>query len=134
MPVVLNEAKIAPFQGAKPKPSKWGMPGGGVDEGESIAHAAVREMEEEAGLIFQEKDVVELFREPSLDTDHENIQVLMTGTPQGALRPGDGVIEARWIYTDELGILEEGFYRGQQKRLERVGQMERVEQILNNEA
>ncbi len=40
---------------------KWGLPGGGLNRGESSAAAAVRELEEEVGIMLQESSLESLF-------------------------------------------------------------------------
>lgn len=38
----------------------YGLPGGRIEEGESLVAAAVRELQEEAGLLAREEDLVQL--------------------------------------------------------------------------
>ena len=43
----------------------WGLPGGAVDIGESVAKAVVREVSEETGLLVRIKRLVGLYSDPS---------------------------------------------------------------------
>lgn len=42
----------------------WALPGGGVDVGESVAHAAVREVKEETGIDVEVTGLVGLYTDP----------------------------------------------------------------------
>ena len=48
--VIEEQGKVLFLRYAYPQGDVYGIPGGGVEEGESLRHALVREMEEELGL------------------------------------------------------------------------------------
>ena len=48
--VIEEQGKVLFLRYAYPQGDVYGIPGGGVEEGESLRHALVREMEEELGI------------------------------------------------------------------------------------
>lgn len=56
-------------RGNEPFAGRWALPGGFVDEGETVEAAAVRELEEETGLRVEEADLrlVGVFSAPGRD-------------------------------------------------------------------
>ena len=95
---------------------KWTLPGGGIDFGEHPAAAAVRELEEETGLIGEIESLADVdswsaqFVDPrdEVSTDFHAIRILyrvrVTG---GELRSEvDGSSDAcAWVRRDDLGDL-----------------------------
>src|SRR5437870_12542793 len=59
--VLLIKRKAEPFAG------KWAFPGGFVDEGESLAAAAKRELKEETSLSVEELAQLQTFGDPGRD-------------------------------------------------------------------
>lgn len=45
---------------------QWGLPGGSVEVGESVAAAVVREVREETGLVVRPRRLVGIYSDPSL--------------------------------------------------------------------
>ncbi len=92
--VVLIERRNAP-QG-------WALPGGFVDEGETLAAAAAREAKEETGL---EVDLVEQFHaysDPRRDPRGHTISTVFLGRAAGEPRGGDDAARAAAFRWDEL--------------------------------
>lgn len=84
---------------------KWNGVGGKVDEGESIAHAAVRETEEEIGVTATESDmefVAELhFRSPSNEKLNWNVHVFFLRAWRGEPQESEEM-RPRWYPIHQL--------------------------------
>jgi ADP-ribose pyrophosphatase YjhB (NUDIX family) len=94
----------------------WCLPGGEVDQGESVAQAAMREIAEETGLRIELDRLVGIYSEP--DWFSRGLHVVMfSGHPMGgALRPQPGeVVELNFFDFDGLPI---DFLAGHRVRLE----------------
>jgi ADP-ribose pyrophosphatase YjhB (NUDIX family) len=80
----------------------WCLPGGAVDEGESLAAAAVREVAEETGLAVELTRLVGVYSRPKLGGYHT--LALFAALPRGGLLRLDPheVVEAGWFEHDDL--------------------------------
>jgi len=90
----------------------WILPGGGVEEGESVAQAAIRETKEETGLDVELTRVVGIyFRKSRIFDDHI---VLFAARPAGGqirCQPGE-TIAVEWFPFDSIpGPLSVGHKR-----------------------
>lgn len=81
----------------------WGLPGGAVDPGESIAQAAVREVREETGLRIELERMVGIYSLPNWHSGGSH-NVLFAGHPLGGdLQPQDGeVLAVQFFALDDL--------------------------------
>lgn len=95
--------KIVLIERKNPPPG-WALPGGFVDEGETLAAAARREVKEETDL---EVELVELFHcysDPRRDTRKHTMSTVFIGRagPGAEPRAGDDAAGARRFALDEL--------------------------------
>jgi 8-oxo-dGTP diphosphatase len=81
----------------------WCMPGGEVDPGESLAQAAVREVEEETGLLVSLERLVGAYSRPNWADGGIHV-VLFAGVPVGgALKPdANEVLDIGYFAPDAL--------------------------------
>jgi len=90
----LNE----PFKG------KWALPGGFIDEDESLESAASRELQEETGLKGLVLTQMHSFGDPGRDPRGHTVSVAYVGyLPLGAEpKAGDDAAETGWFKLNEL--------------------------------
>ena len=88
----------------KNPPVGWALPGGFVDEGESVEHAAKREALEETGMNVTLKELLYVYSKPTRDIRQHNISVVFTAesiddrTPKGM----DDASDAQWFSLEHL--------------------------------
>src|SRR5262245_54755376 len=83
----------------------WAVPGGGMDLGESIIDAAVRETQEETGIICEITGLVGIYTNPhhvihytSNNKVRQEFSIVFTARPvAGELRPSSESSEPQWI-------------------------------------
>ena len=81
MPIVLIERKNPPFG--------WALPGGFVDRGESVEHAAVREAREETALDVTLKVLLGCYSDPSRDLRLHTASVVYIAQASGLPKAQD---------------------------------------------
>lgn len=105
--------------------SKWTMPGGTLDFGESLVDCAVREVREESGLDIEIVDVLGTYTDPNIKIEYSDGEVRQEFTIVfiGKVLSGSLVIDEestdyRWIHLDKLDELK--LADSQKKRLQEV--------------
>ena len=81
----------------------WCLPGGHVEDGESLAAAAVREVREETGLEVELDRLVGLYSRPHWHGGPTHVATFAGEQRGGSLvLPPDEVLDAAWFVADEL--------------------------------
>jgi ADP-ribose pyrophosphatase YjhB (NUDIX family) len=87
--IELGEDRIVLIERKNP-PYGWALPGGFIDYGESAEEAAVREAQEETGLILKNLRQFRVYSDPNRDPRHHTITVVFVAevdTDQGPSLP-----------------------------------------------
>ena len=84
------------------EPIGWALPGGFVDEGETVEHAAVREALEETGLRIALTELLYVYSNPARDVRQHTMSVVFTSTAEGEPVGGDDAAEAKVFALDAL--------------------------------
>jgi acetyl-CoA carboxylase carboxyl transferase subunit beta len=93
-------------RGHEPAQGLWSLPGGGVEAGESLEEALVREVREETGLIIQvQLDVFhqDIVLSPTHTFDLHTFTAIVLG---GEMKAGDDAAEVAWVELSELSELQ----------------------------
>ncbi|GBQ63914.1 hydrolase [Ameyamaea chiangmaiensis NBRC 103196] len=102
-----GDAFLLVRRGRAPNAGRWGFPGGKIEYGETLFHAAERELREETALDGRSTRVVTAFdvidRAPDGTVGYHYLAAAVAcevdvGTP----RPGDDAAEVRWFTPGDL--------------------------------
>ncbi len=77
------------------EPGGWALPGGLVEEGETVESTVRREMKEETGLELLDLRLFGVYSEPGRDPRFDCLSVVFTARGAGEMRPGDDAADAR---------------------------------------
>ena len=108
--VIVQDGKLVLIRrGVEPDKGKWSIPGGGVELGETVGDAAVREAKEECGLD------IELVEDRPMDAldkmvpdekgrlQYHYVLLQFLARPKGGtLKPTSDATEARWVPLEEV--------------------------------
>jgi 8-oxo-dGTP diphosphatase len=98
-------------RGKEPGLGCWGLPGGAVELGETVAQAAEREVDEECGIEIEIRDVIEVIDRIIPDDDgqiryHYILIDLLAEHRRGDPTASSDAAEVRWVLETELDQLE----------------------------
>ena len=112
---VLPDGRIVLMQ--RSDTGKWGLPGGIIDWGEDIPHAAKRELKEETGLdVTKIRGLRGVYSDPHRDPRLHSISILIEVEAEGEFNPEDTleVLQVKAFAKDELPLSELSHDHGRQ--------------------
>ena len=86
----------------KNPPHGWALPGGFVDNGESLAHAAVREAKEETSLDVTLGEQFFAYSDPARDPRGPTVSVVFVGRATGTPKAADDAKNLRVYALEDL--------------------------------
>jgi len=100
--IVITDGEGLVLVSRKNPPHGWALPGGFVDDGESLESAAVREALEETGLKVALKEQFYTYSNPNRDPRHHTISTVFIAEADGEPSGGDDAAEALRFGWEEL--------------------------------
>lgn len=99
--VELADGSIVLIERKNP-PSGWALPGGFVDYGEAIEHAAMREAKEEISLDVNLTEQFYTYSDPSRDPRHHTVSTVFIATAEGVPEAADDAKTVRRFHENNL--------------------------------
>ncbi len=102
---ILPDGRIVLMQ--RSDTGKWGLPGGIIDWGEDIPHAASRELKEETGLkLTKIRGLRGVYSDPKRDPRLHSISILLEVEAEGEFNPEDKleVLQVKAFTREELPL------------------------------
>ena len=93
-------------RGHHPAQGLWSLPGGSVEDGETLAQAAVREVKEETGLDIVTGEEVWLIHVELAHGRHYEVHAFAATVVGGVLQAGDDADDARWYSVSDISTLD----------------------------
>lgn len=105
--VIHDDNVLLVCRGQEPNKGRWGFPGGKIEVGETIAEAALRELEEETGVRAKVGNTLTAFDvivrdEKQLTVFHYVLIPVFCQWLEGGPIAASDAAEARWFRSDEL--------------------------------
>jgi len=99
--VLLIKRKNEPFR------DQWALPGGFLEEDETMQEGAKRELEEETGLKLEKLQQIGAFGTPGRDPRGRTISIAFVGLigTEAKVKASDDAVEVKWFNLNNLPVL-----------------------------
>ncbi|MGC6509188.1 MAG: NUDIX domain-containing protein [Myxococcota bacterium] len=99
--IIHKDGKILLIKRKNP-PFGWALPGGFVDEGETVEQAAIREAKEETGLDVQLETLLYVYSDPRRDKRQHTLSIVFTASSNGTPVASDDATDLGYYSFKEL--------------------------------
>ena len=99
--IIHKDGKILLIKRKNP-PFGWALPGGFVDEGETVEQAAIREAKEETGLDVQLETLLYVYSDPRRDKRQHTLSIVFTASSNGTPVAADDATDLGYYSFKEL--------------------------------
>ena len=99
--IIHKNGKILLIKRKNP-PFGWALPGGFVDEGETVEQAAIREAKEETGLDVQLETLLYVYSDPRRDKRQHTLSIVFTASSNGTPVAADDATDLGYYSFKEL--------------------------------
>ncbi|MEC8381793.1 MAG: NUDIX hydrolase [Myxococcota bacterium] len=99
--IIHKDGKILLIKRKNP-PFGWALPGGFVDEGETVEQAAIREAKEETGLDVQLETLLYVYSDPRRDMRQHTLSIVFTASSNGTPVAADDATDLGYYSFKEL--------------------------------
>lgn len=103
--IIIEDGRILLIKrGTEPGKGMWAVPGGRIEEDETIEQCAIRECKEEAGIDIRIVKLVGIYSDPARDPIRKIIAAaFLCRVAGGILKPQQGEIDdVRWFKLEKL--------------------------------
>jgi mutator protein MutT len=105
--IVVNEnALLMVRRSHDPGKGLWSLPGGRVEQGESLVDAVRREVAEETGVEVEVGELAGILELPDTEPHYVILDFHASVANDAGLSPGSDAGEVRWVPLDEVASLE----------------------------
>lgn len=96
--IIIKDNKILLVKrGYEPFKGMWALPGGKLEDNESIEQCAIREVKEEINVDIVIKKLVGIYSDPNRDPRKIVAVAFLCDIKKGEIKAGDDVTEAKWF-------------------------------------
>lgn len=103
---LISEGKVLLMRYLYGETIVWGIPGGGIDEGESLIDTLKRELDEELGVAIEVEQLLCVLETPSAGKIEHTLHCVFSGTVSAgtpAVNPKHtSALAVEWVATDKL--------------------------------
>ncbi|NPA22064.1 MAG: NUDIX hydrolase [Candidatus Micrarchaeota archaeon] len=105
--VIVKEGKVVLIKRAKePFKGMWALPGGRLEENETIEECAIREAKEETSLDIELQALIGVYSHPERDPRKVVAVAFLASPIGGTLRASTDALEARWVEIEKALKME----------------------------